>query len=180
MYIAYVSTSGKQYNNFVIDKLTNSIINRISGDSLMTEVLLLSKPDLTRITKKNGWLFNWKQEFDSPEKEIYKLTILHNQNIIQGLASISIKPDHIFLNLIESALFNRGEGKLYEGVPGNLVAFACRLSFQRGYDGYVAFHAKTQLITHYEQTLGAIHQGSQLMVIDTNAAIELVNKYFKS
>lgn len=114
------------------------------------------------------------------EKEVYKLTILHNEHIIQGLTSISVKSDHVFLNLIESASFNRGENKLYEGVPGNLVAFACRLSFQRGFDGYVAFHAKTQLIKHYEKTLKAIHHGNQLMVIDTNAATELVNKYFKS
>ncbi len=146
----------------------------------MTEVLLLSKSDLKLITKKNGWLFNWKEEFSAAEKEVYKLTILHNEHIIQGLSSISVKSDHVFLNLIESASFNRGENKLYEGVPGNLVAFACRLSFQRGFDGYVAFHAKTQLIKHYEKTLKAIHHGNQLMVIDTNAATELVKKYFKS
>ena len=152
----------KQYNDFVIDKLTNSITNRISGDSLMTEVLLLSKSDLKPITKKNSWLFNWKQEFEATEKEVYKLTILHNEHIIQGLISISIKTDHIFINLIESAAYYRGESKLYEGVPGNLVAFACRLSFQRGYEGFVAFHAKTQLVNHYEKTLKAIHYGNQL------------------
>lgn len=175
-----MKAKARQYNDFVVDKLTNSITNRISGDSLMTEVLLLSKSDLKLITKKNGWLFNWKEEFAATEKEVYKLTILHNEHIIQGLTSISIKSDHIFLNLIESASFNRGENKLYEGVPGNLVAFACRLSFQRGFEGYVAFHAKTQLVKHYEKTLKAIHYGNQLMVIDTNAATELVNKYFKS
>lgn len=175
-----MKTKAKQYNDFVIDKLTNSITNRISGDSLMTEVLLLSKSDLKLITKKNGWLFNWKKEFESTEKEVYKLSILHNEHIAQGLISISIKPDHIFLNLIESALFNRGENKLYEGVPGNLVAFACRLSFQRGHEGFVAFHAKTQLVNHYEKSLKAIHYGNQLMIIETNAATELVNKYFKT
>lgn len=175
-----MKTKAKQYNDFVIDKLTNSITNRISGDSLMTEVLLLSKSDLKLITKKNGWLFNWKKEFESTEKEVYKLSILHNEHIAQGLISISIKPDHIFLNLIESALFNRGENKLYEGVPGNLVAFACRLSFQRGHEGFVAFHAKTQLVNHYEKSLKAIHYGNQLMIIETNAATELVNKYFKA
>jgi hypothetical protein len=169
----------RQFNDFVIDKLTNSITNRISGDSLMTEVLLLSKLGLKQITKRNGWLFNWKKEFSAAEKEVYKLTIIHNERIVQGLTSISIKSDHIFLNLIESASFNRGENKLYEGVPGNLVAFACRLSFQRGFEGYVAFHAKTQLVNHYEKTLKAIHYGNQLMVIDTFAATELVNKYFK-
>jgi len=43
--------------------------------------------------------------------------------IIQGLLSISDYEDHIFMHLIESAPFNFGKPKLYEGVPGNLVAF---------------------------------------------------------
>jgi hypothetical protein len=47
-----MKTTERQYNDFIIDKLTNSITNRISGDSLMTEVLLLSKLDLKQITKK--------------------------------------------------------------------------------------------------------------------------------
>lgn len=69
---------------------------------------------------------------------------------------------------------------MYEGVPGNLVAFACKLSFQRGNQGFVSFHSKTNLINHYIKTLGAYHFGSHLMVIDTEAAIKLVDKYFKS
>ena len=73
-----------------------------------------------------------------------------------------------------------GKNKLYEGVPGNLVAFACKLSFQRGYDGYVAFDAKTQLIKHYQESLGAIHFRNQKMIIDSRAAEFLVNKYFKT
>ena len=73
-----------------------------------------------------------------------------------------------------------GKNKLYEGVPGNLVAFACKLSFQRGYDGYVAFDAKTQLIKHYQESLGAIHFRNQTMIIDSRAAEFLVNKYFKT
>ena len=60
------------------------------------------------------------------------------------------------------------------------MAFACRLSFQRGHEGFVAFHAKTQLVNHYEKSLKAIHDGNQLMIIETNAATELVNKYFKA
>ena len=39
----------------VIDKLTNSIQNTISGDSLPTTVHPLAKADLKNITKKNGW-----------------------------------------------------------------------------------------------------------------------------
>lgn len=67
-----------------------------------------------------------------------------------------------------------------KGVPGNLVAFACRLSFQRGSEGFVSFNAKTNLIEHYIKTLGAYHFGGHLMVIETNNANKLISKYFKS
>lgn len=165
--------------DFVIDKLTNSIENVQTGDSFQTEISLLSSSEVKKITKKNGWQFNWKSEFKQPEKDIYKLTIVGNLNIIQGLVSIEVKEDHVYMHLIESAEFNIGKDKVYLGIPGNLVAFACKLSFQRGNDGYVSFIAKTKLIEHYIDTLGAIHFGGHLMVITTESALKLIGKYFK-
>ena len=38
-------------------------------------------------------------EFNDFKKEIYKLTIVNNSNIIQGLLSISIEQEHVFINL---------------------------------------------------------------------------------
>lgn len=165
--------------DFLIDKLTNSIENVNSGDSFPTEVSILLKEDLKSITKRKGWKFNWGVEFKNPKIEIYKLTISNNPNIIQGLVSLEIKSDHIFMNLIESAPFNIGKNKTYIGVPGNLVAFVCKVSFQRSYDGFVSFVAKTQLIEHYIKSLGAYHFGGQLMIIDNKSALSLIGKYFK-
>ena len=84
------------------------------------------------------------------------------------------------MHLVESAPFNKGKSKVYFGVPGNLVAFACRLSFQRGFEGNVSFISKTQLIDHYTKTLGAFHFGGRLMIIETQAAFKLIDKYFKN
>lgn len=165
--------------DFEIDKLTDSIINRISGDSFRTEISLVTKSDLKTITKSRGWLFNCKYEFNQPDREVYKLTIINNPDIVQGLISLTVRPDHVYMFLLESAPFNIGKDKLYEGVPGNLVAYACKLSFQRGGEGFVSFESKTKLIDHYVKTLGAYHFGGHLMVIDTIAAKRLVDKYFK-
>ncbi len=82
------------------------------------------------------------------------------------------------MHLIESAPFSIGKQKTYYGVPGNLVTYACKLSFQRGHEGYVSFTAKTKLIDHYIETLGAFHFGGHLMIITTPAALTLINKYF--
>ena len=82
--------------------------------------------------------------------------------------------------LVESALFNKGNTKMYSGVPGNLVAFACKLSFQRGHEGNVSFMSKSQLIDHYEKTLGAYHFGGRIMIIETQSALKLIDRYFQN
>ena len=53
------------------------------------------------------------------------------------------------------------------------------MSFEKKYDGVVSFIAKTQLIEHYEQTLGAKLFGGNRMFIDTREATILTTKYFK-
>jgi len=171
-------TQKLQYIDIEIDKLTNSLENIVTGDCFPTDIIITDKNDFKSITKKEGWLFDWKSEFIKPDRDVYKLTIVNNQQVIQGLISLSVRPDHVYMHLIESAPFNKGKDKIYAGVPGNLVAFAFKLSFQRGFDGYLSFLSKTNLISHYEKTLGAIHVGGHLMVINTIAALKLINKYF--
>lgn len=166
--------------DFIVDKLTNSIENVVTGDSFPTDISVVNRADLKLTTKKNGWVFNWLNEFKQPEREIFKLTIVNNPNVIQGLLSVQVKSDHVYMHLLESAPFNKGKIKMYSGVPGNLVAFACKLSFQRGHDGNIAFISKSQLIEHYEKTLGALHFGGRLMIIETQAALKLINKYFQN
>ena len=161
-----------------IDKLTNSILNTISGDSFPTDVHPISKGDLRNVSKTNGWLFNWAGEFKLTERKIFKVTIRNNPDIIQGLLSISDYGDHYYLHLIESAPFNLGRHKLYEGVPGNLFAFTCKISWDMGYQGFVSFTSKAKLIEHYEKTLGATHIGGHKMVIFPNEALKLIKKYF--
>ena len=166
--------------DFIIDKLTNSIENVLTGDSFATDISILKSSDLKTVSKKNNWQFNWKEEFSQPARDVYKLTIINNSTIIQGLISLEIKSDHIYMHLVESAPFNKGKTKVYSGVPGNLVAFACKLFFQRGHEGNLSFLSKTQLIAHYEKTLGAFHFGGRVMIIETNAALKLINKYFQN
>jgi hypothetical protein len=111
---------------------------------------------------------------------VFKLTIEGKPHIVQGLISLADMQDHIFLWLIESAPFNFGKPNLYEGVPGNLVAFACKESFDKGYEGCVSFTAKTRLIAHYEKTLGAVQFAKHRMIIYPNAAQKLIDRYFKN
>lgn len=164
---------------FEIDRLTNSIKNILTGEVFDTDIRRISIKESKQI-KKTEWLFDWHEEIREKSNEVYKLTTANNPKIIQGLLSIEDINDHIFMHLIESANFNKGKNKVYLGVPGNLVAFACKVSFEKGYEGFVAFDSKTALIKHYQQTLGAIHFRGQRMYMDTIAAGRLVSKYFKT
>ena len=86
--------------DFEVDKLTNSLENVVTGDSFPTDITLISSPDLKTITKKNGWTFDWKEEFKQPKRDVYKLTIVNNQTVVQGLISLEIKSDHVYMHLV--------------------------------------------------------------------------------
>jgi hypothetical protein len=165
--------------DFEVDKLTNSIENFATGEVFNTLIIRLTDADSKQI-KKTEWRFNWRKELKDESKEVYKLTTDNNLTIIQGLLSIEDKQDHIFMHLIESSKFNTGKGKVYSGVPGNLVAYACKVSVDKGYEGFLAFDAKSALIKHYQQTLHATHFRGLRMFIETRAAMRLISQYFKS
>ncbi|HMU13437.1 MAG TPA: hypothetical protein PKE53_05495 [Flavobacteriales bacterium] len=162
-----------------IDKLTNSIEVATTGDQIRTNVMIVAKSE-KRLIRKKDWVFNWHAELGNAQREVYRVSIEDNPHIIQGLISIGDMGDHIRMHLIESASHNRGRGKLFVGVPGNLVAKACQISFDKGYEGYVNFIAKTVLIEHYKVMLGAHVWAGNTMYLDTSASRNLVDRYMKT
>ncbi len=165
-------------NTFYIDKVTRSIEDAVTGKSFETEVLRIGAGDLKSVIKRNGWRFNWKMERAYRDRELYKLVII-GEEVIQGLLSLQKAENYIELHLIETAPHNYGRSKKYLGAPGNLVAFACKISFEMGFEGVVGFRAKTRLIQHYMDTLGAEVLFKDRMCICEKSARKLVNSYYK-
>ncbi|MEO8210517.1 MAG: hypothetical protein ABI840_08140 [bacterium] len=163
--------------NIEIDELTTSIENVLTGEIFKTDIVKLTSKENHQI-KRTEWDFNWSDELKNENAKVYKLTTINNATIIQGLISFTDNSDHIFIRLIENAKFNKGKSKLYKGVAGNLVAFACKTSYETGYDGVVAFVSKSSLIEHYKLTLGAKQFSGNRMYIDTKEAFILINQYF--
>lgn len=175
-YICYSIMGRKKGIDIEIDKLTNSIANVISGEVFETEFSKISSKEI----KKKDWLFDWHKELRDERKVVCKMTTVENKNIIQGLISYEIDENYIFINLVENANFNRGKDKLYEGVGGNLFAYACKISKDLGFGGYVGFISKTSLIEYYNKTLGASRTIGQRMVIVNSDAEILISRYFKN
>ncbi len=106
------------YLDFEVDRLTNSIENAVSGEVFDTLIVKLTDG---KGIKKDEWAFNWHSKIKYSTKQVYKLTTINNPTIIHGLISLTDKGDHIFMDLIESAKFNKGKNKLYRGVALPLV-----------------------------------------------------------
>ena len=164
--------------DFEIDKITESIEDAHTGEVYKTLILPVTKADLKEVTKQNGWLFDWKLECMQTERHLFKLVTEKEPKIIHGLVSLKKLEDHIFMNLIENAPFNRGKSKKYLGVSCNLTAYGCKLSEEYGFGGVIVFISKTALISHYEKSLGAVHLGGNRMCIYEEDAQKLINNYF--
>ncbi len=95
MYLVYLKKAKVNQIDFVIDKLTNSIENILTGDSFPTDISIITKEDLKVINKKTGWLFDWNKEAKLADRDVYKLTIVNNSAIIQGLVSLTVIEDHV-------------------------------------------------------------------------------------
>ncbi|MFM9960427.1 MAG: hypothetical protein ACKV2Q_04295 [Planctomycetaceae bacterium] len=159
----------------LIDKLTNSIEEVATGRTLVTDVQRATRSDLKSLGPE--WQFDWAKELG--HAEVFKLVVPEVGKEIHGLISLSREADHVFVHLVENHPRNVGRRKQFAGVAGNLFAYAAKISFDLGHDGFVSFVAKTELIDHYRRTLGAtcIGRGPK-MYIDSRAAKKLIESYF--
>ena len=164
---------------FQVDKMSNSIEHVRTGKVFATRLVQLYPSDAALLTSLK-WQFDWTLELQNPLHEVSALTTVEEPEVIQGIISMVDQHDHVFIPLIESAPFNIGAGKEYTGVPSNLVAYACFRSLRIGYDGVVAFVAKSRLVEHYENTLGAKRFAGNRMFIETEAADRLIRNYLKN
>lgn len=165
-----------------IDSITPCLHRNSDGKIVDTFTIKIS-PDEQRYA---DWEFDWTK----PEKDGYIVLALMavGDDRVQGLISLMNDNDNYAVNIgiIEAAPHNNTHNpnnksgqKEYDGVGGHLFAEAARQSKNAGYDGFVFFDAKTDLIEHYKERIGAAQIGkSQRMFIDENAAAALLSKYY--
>ena len=144
-----------------------------------------------RISPTRATCTDWEFDWTRPERNGYDVYALYvkGENAIQGM--IAMKDDHanlaVNVDIVEAApnnnphnSVNKQHTKEYNGVGAHLFAEACRQSLDKGFDGFVSFTAKSNLIDHYEEALGAklINPRDRVMLIETRAAQALVECYY--
>ena len=161
-----------------IDLSSRSVVHRATENVLATTVVEYQELTENQRSAISTWRFDWASESAHATREL-AILLVHGSATPQGMISLEPAPDHVVVHLLENAPHNVGQNKVYRGVAGNLMAYACARSFRLGSDGYVGFIAKTELIEHYARTLGATQVGtSNRMIIDTQNATHLVDQYF--
>src|SRR5215213_3725290 len=95
---------------------------------------------------------------------VYKLQIDGDEDILGVMGLIDWPAEErIEIKLLASSVENIGKGKIYEGIAGCLMAFACRLAVTKyGAEACISLVPKTELIKHYMQKYHMQYAGWQL------------------
>lgn len=162
-----------------IDGSANSVIHQPTGQVFSTRIVAFRELDSGQRRELSRWRFDWLAESSRLRTNVMAL-LVEAVETVQGLISLEKAEGFVGVNLLESAPHNVGRNKLFRGVAGSLFAFACARSYTFGFDGFVAFEAKTELIEHYKTSLGATQVGkSSRMIIASATATLLIRQYFK-
>lgn len=131
--------------------------------------------------KKDGWQFTWRNLAKTEGAKFYKIVLKETPNIIEGIIMLTVMySEMLYMNNIEVAPHNYGNGGRHDHVAGCLLAFACRTSYVKGkgsYTGFLAFDSKTELVDLYEKKYGATKAGGQKMFFTPEAGDLLIEKY---
>lgn len=143
----------------------------------IAEILEVEEKDYATIKKSKQFEFDWSEEKENNVFKIVKKDSAPNQEIL-GLISLINFTDELrmHVSLLESSKDNKGKNKKVDRIAGCLLAFAARLSFEKGYYGFTSLVPKTQLIDFYIKKYGFEQYGRQLAV-DGQSAINLIEKY---
>lgn len=144
------------------------------GEKVEAAIERLSVQEVQRLKGSDKFLFDWSTE---AKNEVYRISLVGEQDVLGLISLIDVSEElRIHINLIESSKENQGNTKQYDYIPGCLIAFACQMAFEKGYDGFVSLIPKTQLIDYYRNKFGFFPAGTHLAVFDA-AAQEIILKY---
>jgi hypothetical protein len=145
-----------------------------TGRLITTDVLPVEPDDVRGLGL--DWRFDWRAAVE--REEVFKLIDPIVPDEILGLLALERRENYVEVTLLESSPQNVGRNKGFRGIAGSLFAFAARLSFELGGEGFIAIDAKNELLDHYRLTYGFERIGrSQRMILSTVAAARLIGKY---
>lgn len=170
----------------IIDEITPCLKdnqNNTYVDTDYEKIEHISPSVALQMQKYEKWKFDWSDS-DLDDCSIYALYVKGTKQT-QGLIACREYKDrnqtkgYIEVALAEANPKNVGKDGKYKGVGAHLFSIASRLSLDLGYDGYVTFISKTDLVQHYIDELYAEVLFGSNMQLGTEASKRLVEIYDK-
>jgi len=168
----------------VIDEVTPCLRDtqdKIFVNTHYNKIKPISPEAAQKMRKFEFWKFDWSS--DRLENcNVYAL-YAENSKATQGLIACreyrntGKTKGYIEVVLAEANPANVGKSGRYRGVGAHLFAIACQESFDKGYDGFVTFYSKSELVEHYKEMLHATELFDRHMQLDSEAAAFLVHMY---
>jgi hypothetical protein len=148
-----------------------------TGVKIVVIISEAEEKDFKLLVKKR-FSFSWKLFKNS--SAIYKLEIAGENDILVVIGLIDVPEEkRIEIKLLASSSENIGRGKIYEGIAGCLIAFACRLAVTKyGAEACVSLVPKTKLVKHYMEEYHMLDAGWQLY-LEGKWLHNLLKKYAK-
>jgi len=137
-------------------------------------IAVATPDDIKSISRIKNFNFNWLKPTGVTT---LKLELKETGKIL-GLMSITDRSGDyaIEINMLESSKENVGKGKQYLNIAGCMIAYVCKESFRKGYNGYVCLKPKTELIKHYATIYGMKHTGLY-MYVEGKDSYKIIIKY---
>lgn len=152
------------------------LLDKASRKTVEAAIVKLVDADYENIERGNGFYFDWKLE---SKNDVFKIYLVEEFDSILGLISLKDVSSEwrIHINLIEVNSENIGKTKRFDHIAGCLIAFACALSFKKGYGGFISLLPKTKLIDLYQDKYG-FRQFGRMLALQFEQAQQLIEKYF--
>jgi hypothetical protein len=151
------------------------VIESKSKAQKRVSVRALDPADFRKI-KKHQYFFNWKSA--AKEAIVYKLTLNGEEGILGLIALVDVPSEfRIEIKLLATSIENTGKSKIYEGIAGCLISFACREAVTKyGELAAVSLLPKTELKHHYMKKYGMLDAGRHVY-LEGRELIDLIKKY---
>jgi len=151
-----------------------NIVETSTGANFPADIRPVESSDFKSLSR-NRYFFDWNSERN---EEVYKLCKAGSDDIL-GLISLERIPEEwrIHIRLLTVSKENKGKGKKYDKITGNLIAFAAKIAVREyGELACVSLKPKSQIAQHYIDTYKMNRTGMTLS-IEVPEIVELIKQY---
>ncbi len=157
-------------------------------DKTLIEALIREGVKSEMPSIQDNWRFNFDKHIKLPNSEAYVLIKKDTPEVIEGCLIYQVLNNGIqYMSFVEVAPHNRLPDKTHDFVAGCLIAFACRLSIQRGkgfHKGWLTFDVQEEskkdeikLMAMYSKSYKAVKIDGTTMLISPENGELLIEKY---